>query len=355
MFYLNTRLNPNDVNQVREVKDLPASISTLLDCPDPPKKPPSPTHPTFALLTGEEMSNNSSSEDYAWLLARTLSREKLPNDIQEQQEEECHQSKVPVWSAYNSVMGEAMPVTRVGTPPLIAAPAHQWNIILTVLMQAQAINVKVVGQQRKTVISLDMGLYMPAKKLQMVCHDLNNIVLRPGELHIVMAQLKTIDAYIKNSGIDMAWIEADLHGSSTVSQILEGNHVKRSESAHLVTLQSLFTLYLEAFLTQEAGHFKERLTQLEKRKIPEKHKEMVEAVESMDIKERMAEFDRRHTNNPMFKVFSQYMCMVLEMMMFTRAVRTANWNLHLQSLHLQSPLLRTRSPELCTDDSFIPC
>ena len=118
-----------------------------------------------------------------------------------------------------------MPVTRVGTPPLIAAPAHQWNTILTVLMQAQTINVKVVGQQRKTVITLDMGLYMQTKKLQMARHDLNNMILRQEELHIVMAQLKTIGAYIENTGIDMAWIEAHLYGPSTVSQILEGNHV----------------------------------------------------------------------------------------------------------------------------------
>ena len=97
----------------------------------------------------------------------------------------------------------------------------------------------------------------------------------------------------------MARIEADLYGPSTVSQILEGNHVKRSESAHLVILQSVLTLYLEAFLTQDAGRCKERLTQLagqlekpcssgEKMKIQEKHKEMVEAVESWDIMERMA-------------------------------------------------------------------
>ena len=64
-----------------------------------------------------------------------MSREKLPNDAQMQQEEECRQSKILVWSAYNSVMGEAMPVTRVGTFK-IAALAHQWNTILTVLMQA---------------------------------------------------------------------------------------------------------------------------------------------------------------------------------------------------------------------------
>ena len=92
-----------------------------------------------------------------------------------------------------------------------------------------------------------MGLYIPAKKLQMARADLNNIILRPGELHIVMAELKTIGAYIENSGIDMAWIEADLNGPSTVKQIFEGNHIKGAETAHLATLQSLFTLYQEAF------------------------------------------------------------------------------------------------------------
>ena len=49
------------------------------------------------------------------------------------------------------------------------------HTLLTVLKQAQAINVKVVGQQRKTVISLDMGLYIPAKTLQMAREDLSNI------------------------------------------------------------------------------------------------------------------------------------------------------------------------------------
>ena len=122
-----------------------------------------------------------------------------------QQEEEYHQSKVSVCSAYNSVVGEAMPVTRVGTPPLIAAPTHPRNTILTVLMQAQAINTKVVGQQRKTIISLVMGLYIPAKKLQMARHDLNNRILHQGELHIVMAQLKTIGAYSTSKIVEFIW------------------------------------------------------------------------------------------------------------------------------------------------------
>ena len=92
--------------------------------------------------------------------------------------------QVPVWSAYSSIVGETMPVTRVGTPPLIAAPAHQWNTILTVVIQAQAINVKVVGQQRKTVISLDMGLYMPAKNL-----TFHNVLARQGFSYCNRARL----------------------------------------------------------------------------------------------------------------------------------------------------------------------
>ena len=58
----------------------------------------------------------------------------------------------------------------------------------------------VVGANRKTVVSLDVGLYLPAKKLD----DLKHIILRPGELHIFMAQLRTIGAFIESSGIDMA-------------------------------------------------------------------------------------------------------------------------------------------------------
>ena len=99
-----------------------------------------------------------------------------------------------------------------------------------------------------------MGLYMPAKKLQMVHEDLNHIILRPGELHIQMAHLKTFGSYKEGSGIDQAWIEADLYSPTTVKQIIEGNHVKRAETAHIITLQALFTLYQDAFLSVQEGN-----------------------------------------------------------------------------------------------------
>ena len=78
--------------------------------------------------------------------------------------------------------------------------------------------------------------------------DIKNIVLRPGELHIVIAMLRTIGSLIDNSSIDAAWLHADLYGQTTVKQILDGNHVKRGVKAHTVTPPlSLFDMNMESF------------------------------------------------------------------------------------------------------------
>ena len=114
----------------------------------------------------------------------------------------------------------------------------------------------------KTVISLDMGLYKPAKKQEMARNDLGHIVLRPGELHVLMAQLRTLGSFIDNSGIDLCWIESDLYGPATVKQIINGNHVKRGLTAQIVTLQILFTLYQKVFLSTLENHSVLRIEEL---------------------------------------------------------------------------------------------
>ena len=58
---------------------------------------------------------------------------------------------------------------------------------------AQNISFIADGPERKTVISLDIRLYLPAKKLQIAQNDLNHLILHPCELHIVMAMLTTIN------------------------------------------------------------------------------------------------------------------------------------------------------------------
>ena len=220
-------LNVDATLQSRSVKDLPESITSLLECPAPVSEPTGSVYPKFGLFAESELPIKVRKEDFAWLLGRNLSRvqahqeqeigtERIDVTLQGPENQLLKNTEIPVWTAYNSLISDPMPVTRVGTPPLIPTPAHEWSTLLTVLMMAQNIKTKVVGTTRKTVISLDLGLYQPAKKLQMARQDLNHIILRPGELHIVMAQLRAIGAFIEDSGLDMCWVDSELYGPSTV-------------------------------------------------------------------------------------------------------------------------------------------
>lgn len=233
----------------RSIHDLPTSLTELLDCPEPPSKPTSTIFPNFTLQSVDQSTTSLSLPDTTWLLGRTIERS-LMQPIEENSATPTTLLNIPTWSGYNSLVNRVNPVTRIGAPPLLASPAHEWQTLLTILKQAQNIKTAVVGSSKKTVISLDMALYQPAKQLHMSRDDLKHIILRPGELHIVMAELRTIGSYIEDSGIDLSWIEADLYGPATVKQILEGNHVNRAETAHLLTLQALFSLYQEAFLKE---------------------------------------------------------------------------------------------------------
>ena len=102
------------------------------------------------------------------------------------------EASIPTWSAYSSLISDAMPLALTGTPQLIPAPAQEWSTLLTVLKQTQWINTVLVGINRNTVINFDMDLYKPGKQPEKYCEDLQvQFTLQPGELHAVMAMLRT--------------------------------------------------------------------------------------------------------------------------------------------------------------------
>ena len=325
----------------RSVRQLPESMTTLLECPAPSRKPVGPIFPQFGLCTEDQLPLYIKKQDFTWLLGRSLTRTITNGDVEDSQPPSTN---IPVWSGYNSPMSSRMPLTRVGIPPLITAPAHEWQTLLTILMQAQNIKTTVVGQNMRTAISLDMGLYQPAKKLQMTRQDLGHTILRPGELHIVMAQLCTIRAFIENSGLDMCCVESDLYGPSTVKQILGGKHVKRGEAAHTVTLQALFSLYQEAFfvrhpavhtiIEKSANQLSDAFKKGDRQDIKGKHEELAQTITSTEFAAKMEQFDADHEDSPLFKFTCRYMAMVMEMMTFIRAVRAGDWDLHLEALQL---------------------
>ena len=54
-------------------------------------------------------------------------------------------------------------------------------------------------------------------------------------------------ASMENSGIDDAWMEADVYGSATRRQILKCTHYKRALRAHTYSYVALHEMALEEF------------------------------------------------------------------------------------------------------------
>ena len=158
----------------------------------------------------------------------------------------------------------------------------------------------------------------------MTRQDLGHLTLPPGELQIVMAQLRKIGAFIENSWLDMCCVESDLYGPCTVKQILGGNHVKRGEAAHMVTLQALFSLYQKAFFVRHpavrtivdksANKLSHACKKGDKQDITTKHEELTKTIFSTELAAEMEQFDADHEDSPLFNLTRGYMAMVMEMM-----------------------------------------
>ena len=130
----------------------------------------------------------------------------------------------PTWSGYMSLLGETKPVSKVSMLPLIAASPTDHSVQLTFMKQLGEINSFVLGPDSKVVVTVDMALYKPLKQLEMANKDCQGKwVLKPGELHIIIAQLRTIGDFIHGSGIPELWIESNLYGTATTRQIIEVN------------------------------------------------------------------------------------------------------------------------------------
>lgn len=136
-----------------------------------------------------------------------------------------------------------------------------------------------------------------------------------------MAMLRTIGSSVENSGIDMCWVESERYGPSMVQQILDGNHVKRGENAHITTLQALFTLYQEAFFKQHqelhetlqslAQELCDACKDSTRTQVKKAHMDMVSAIGNLNMLEKTSTFEAANISNPMFKVMRHFMCMVM--------------------------------------------
>ena len=230
--------------------------------------------------------------------------------------------------------------------PLVASPANEWQTLFTVLKHAQHISAEVVGPEKKTIITLDMDLYMRALKLQMLSPDCNNKwILHIGEFHTVLCALRALGSTIENSGIDDAWVESGLYGPATVRQIIEGKHMKRALKVHALTVEVLYDLLFEecglsqfhSTCASTIENLSDAANNIDYEKAKEAHEEITRTTVNSGFKESFTAFCKKQLS-PMFKVTKEYMTNFENILLFIRASREGNWMAHLESLDRLCPL-----------------
>ena len=202
-----------EIDATMRTKSLPQQSipdTEILQCYIPKNVQPKCSAYTLDTTPSNDVTKKAEQNDLAWSVGNSIIRSRL------------EQVKIPTWAPYNSqVLSLTHQLTTVSMMPLLAAPAHEWSTMLTVLMQAQKITAVVMGENHKTVITFDLQLYEKAVKLQMhKAPDLDHLVFRIGEMHTIMASLRALGASIDGSSFDEGWIEAGLYGSTTSDRFL---------------------------------------------------------------------------------------------------------------------------------------
>lgn len=299
---------------------------------------PKPQHAkrTENFVTSNEISCSYQLSQLGWIVATALSRFERGEAA----------SNIPGWAGYNSLLSESKPLTHVGALPLLPEVAHEWSTLLTVIMQASELRKLTVGEDHPTVISFDMALY--EKVVQML--DANPILKRTvfprlGELHAVMAALRALGSSMENSGIDDAWIEADVYGSATTRQILKCTHYKRALRAHTYSYVALYEMLLEEFFNDTPQLKQVCLMATEgveaacsegnkhtrSESVKQAHTTLLEALTAADVSTLFQKWGKQRSKNAMFKAMMNYLQRVETILLFVAATRNADLELHLQA------------------------
>ena len=157
---------------------------------------------------------------------QTADRDPLPEEQPDDTDQTSPRSKqyIPVWSAYNSLLAKEQVVDNVHALPLINAPAHEWPTLVTSLLNLHNINVINTEPENKMPVCvwLDMDLYKRVLKLPYLDPQLYNgkWIESPGQFHTVLCALRCLGQTVESSGLDQAWVQADIYSNVTVAQII---------------------------------------------------------------------------------------------------------------------------------------
>ena len=189
--------------------------------------------------------------------------------------------------------------------------------------------VDVLNPGQVLVIAADQPLYALCKQIQWRwpgSYGEDQFIVMFGGLHIEMNALKLLGDLLDSSGWTGALTQANIASSGTADSYLKVSHVTRTRHAHQVTASSLYILLHKAYTEYSSSQ---------------------EDEETLDSLE--AWCDERAKNSPQFLFWYTILQLELQVMIFVRSLRKADFNLYIEALSQLVPWF------FSLDHRVIPC
>jgi len=151
--------------------------------------------------------------------------------------------------------------------------------------------------------------------------------------------------HIGNSGIDDAWIEADVYGSATTRQILKCTHYKRALRAYIYSYVALYEMALEELFMDnprlqdiclKTTEVVEAVCSVENKNtkaesVKHANPTLLQALTNADMLKTFQASEIKRSKNAMFKSMMNYLHRVETILFFVAAPRNADLVLHLEA------------------------
>ena len=311
--------------------------------------------------------------DLTWSLLRSSPSILFDDNLPVRNPDQQH---IPGWRGFNAEVSQVKASqTAVGYCPMIPASSTEYSTIYTVMKQVN--NMMEVLDQRNSVITFDLAMYMKAKEVHWrFPEEFKNTVIRMGGFHIALNFLAVIGKRFRDSGLEDLLVESGMYGGNTASASLKGKSYNRGVRAHKVVMEAMLRLLWHSFakwMFQKEKASQESITGVDEDRITSYYHTCQEAVigkskEALhgqfhllcsEMKEMLNLFDmfRREgrQKSKLFAFWDSYIEMVELLLTFIRAEREGNWSLHRSNYGNDSSFLLHGSCKLFQMAPCLPC
>ena len=210
-------------------------------------------------------------------------------------------SPLPAWTGFNQKVSSSkiLPVSKIGYLPVIDASPTEMSTVNLVL--TRSIDIANILLLPNIVLVMDQAIYSKAQQIRWQNEEFTNrLVIRLGEFHIAMSFLPTIGKRFQDAGLEDVMIESGILAQGSVNGVMSGHRYNRSVRCHKIVAEAMHRL-------------KDLQLQYE------------------------IHVERCNQNNDNYSFWSSYLEMVQLLLMFLRATREGNWQLHLSTVRDMLP------------------